>query len=106
MRFCGLHIIGVLAVASFTNTVVAGIGVLGISWEPVEWGWDLYANVSQDTIVLNADLGDVNIDLLPDGSNTGLFSTNGDIVKGSFVALGDEIIVFARPLSITPSSFP
>ncbi|MCH8823569.1 MAG: hypothetical protein IH984_08690 [Planctomycetes bacterium] len=103
MRFCGLHILGVLAVAFYTKTAVAGIGVLGVSWEPVDMGWDLYANVSQDTIVLNADLGDVNIDLLPDGINAGLFSTNGIILIGSFLALGDEAIDFARILTITPS---
>ncbi len=105
MRSYGFLILGVMAVATFTKAVVAGVGVFGVSWEPIASGWDLYANVSEDTIVLNADLGDVNIDLLPDGINTGLYSTNGSInVKGSFLALGEEEITAPRDLSIIPSA--
>ena len=86
----------------------ASAGVISVFWNeadaPVgQTAWDLYASVTEDTTVLNADLGDEQIDLPPDGVNTGLFSNGGAILGSSFVTLGGANVQFARALTITPS---
>lgn len=87
----------------------AGADVLATFWEteldapPGVDVYDLFASVTAETLVLNADLGDDTIDLPPDGVNTGLFSAMGAILDDSFVTLGGEDVSFARPFTITPS---
>ncbi len=79
-------------------------GVMNVFWEQNGSGWDLFASVTADTIVYNADLGDETINLPPaNAPNTGLFSTNGAILDTSFLALGDETVQIAREFTISPS---
>ncbi|MEE8154918.1 MAG: hypothetical protein V3T53_08135, partial [Phycisphaerales bacterium] len=70
----------VLASLGIAAPTIAGGGVLDVFWELDGSGWDLFASVTADTVIFNADLGDENINLPPGGVNTGLFSTNGNIL--------------------------
>ena len=96
MRKFNNFVLVVLASLCITAQTIAGGGVLDVFWELNGGGWDLYAGVTADTVILNADLGDQNIDLPPGGINTGLFSTNGDILGTSSLALGTEDESYAR----------
>lgn len=80
-----------------------GNGITGVSWQFTGTSWELYANATVDTVALNADLGDQNINLPPGGVNTGLFSSNGSILGSSTLSLGVEVVSFPRALTITPS---
>lgn len=105
MRAFYCYVITVLAAFCLNAPALAGggNGVSGISWEFTGTSWELYANVTVDTVVLNADVGDQNINLPPNGVNTGLFSSNGNILGSSTLALGAEAVSFPRALTITPS---
>lgn len=104
MRAFSCCLIAISAVLCQSTPALAGggNGITGISWQFTGTSWELYANCTSDTIVLNADLGDENINLPPGGINTGLFSTNGSILGSSTLALGDEVISFPRAFTITP----
>lgn len=94
----------VLTTFCLNATALAGGGsISGVSWQFTGTSWELYANATVDTVVLNADLGDQNINLPPGGVNTGLYSSNGDILGSSTLALGTELVSFARGVTITPS---
>ena len=78
--------------------------------------YNLYAAMSADTIVFNADLGDTTIDLPPAGVNNGLFSEQGAILfsgdpfastsPDSWLSIGDVSspgsLQFGRPMSVDP----
>ena len=78
--------------------------ISGIFWERSGNVWDLYAAMTPDTSILNADLGDVTITEPPDGVNTGLYSTKGAIIfADSYLTIGGVDPSFARLFTITPS---
>ena len=78
--------------------------ISGIFWERSGNVWDLYAAMTSDTSILNADLGDVTITEPPDGVNTGLYSTMGAMIfADSYLTIGGVDASFARPFTITPS---
>ena len=78
--------------------------VISMFWDRSGDVWDLYAAITEDTSILNADLGDVTIDLLPDGVNTGLYSTMGAMIfADSYLTIGGVNPSFARPFTITAS---
>ena len=95
------------AVATAIAACAAGevrADIIGMFWERSDDVWDLYAAMTMDTSILNADMVDFTITLPPDGLNTGLYSTTGGITSGdSYVTIGGVAPSFARLLSGTGS---
>ena len=102
MRTTKLFVLASALAACAAGEVRAG--VIGIFWERSDDVWDLYAAMTPDTKILNADLGDVTITEPPDGVNTGLYSTMGAMIfADSYLTIGGVAPSFARPFTITPS---
>ena len=95
----------------------ASADVIGTFWElEAPNVYNLYAAMSSDTIVFNADLGDTTINLPPKGVNTGLFSSMGSIIfsgdpygsssPDSWLGIGNVSnptdLDFARLLTVDP----
>jgi len=96
------------AAAAAGSVAMSSVGfgqVLGVEWRTNSLtSFDLFAEVAPGTTVLNADVGDETIDMPPGGVNHGLFSSGGDILPTSGVALGQfgsGEVAFAREASIT-----
>lgn len=102
-----------VAAASAWCSSEASAGVIGMFFEVEAPNvYNLYAAMSADTVVFNADLGDGTIDLPPDGVNTGLFSSMGEVIfsgdpfcstsPDSCLMIGGVDPMFARPFTVTP----
>ncbi len=95
-----------LAATTILGASTAHGGIIGTQWLRVGPSevW-LYALAEENTVLLNADLGDTNIDQAPDGVNNGLYSTDGAVLNSSSLTIEprDGSLFAPRPLSITPS---
>ncbi len=98
--------------AIIMTTVLAGhsasAGIINVSWEQqptlnAPQVFNLYANVTADVRITNADLGNTNINELPGGINNGLYSTSNPLsLPSAFTPkLGNESIFILRQPAIT-----